>query len=288
MTNFKTKRQQFGIGALLLMLIVGAVFTGVGFFILKSTKIDPSWVSIPGTVVASSSSVGSGSTTYAAVVSYQVNGQTYKVTSSSSSSSYPTIGENRNIAYNPVHPDQSKVVQTAGTVWFIYIFPVIGIICLISAPYLFIKARKRNSAISNLMQSGQKMQGVLVDIQAQGANSNSGYKIIVSATNASGTVQNYVSDFITGIGGLAMADFRNTPIPIDVYIDPTNPQNYYVDIADIPNLSPDRIASLLKTALQNRQPNSLVGTQNPALTQTPAPSFTPTPPSNPIVPPPFN
>ena len=49
-----------------------------------------------------------------------------------------------------------------------------------------------------------------------------------------------------------MADFRNNPIAIDVYIDTTNPKKYYVDISDIPNLTPERIQELIKSALDRK------------------------------------
>ena len=116
------------------------------------------------------------------------------------------------------------------------------------------------------MQSGQKLQGILVDVQSEGSDNNSGYKIVVSATDTSGAVQNYVSDSLTGIGGLAIADFRSNPIPIDVYIDPANPQNYYVDVADIPNLTPERIGELIKSAMQNKQGTTFANGEKPSTT----------------------
>jgi hypothetical protein len=112
-----------------------------------------------------------------------------------------------------------------------------------------------------LVQTGQKLQGVMVDLQSQGTNNN-GYKIVVAADNGSGAVQNYVSDSLTGVGSLAMADFRTSPIPIDVYVDPSNPENYYVDISDIPNLTPERIQSLLQAAANAKRPTSIIGDKN--------------------------
>ena len=263
MTNFKVKRKKFGISSLLFLLVFGAIFTGTGFFVLNSNKIDPNWTKVTGEVVESSSHTSNSSTTYSPVVKYEVNGQTYRVASSISSSSYPNIGAKREVAYNPARPDQSKVVEGINSTWWLYLFPLIGIICLALAPYLFIRSFNRSGKINRLMQSGQKLQGILVDVQSEGGKNNSGYKIIVSATNTSGTVQNYVSDSLTGIGGLAMADFRNSPIPIDVYVDPANPHIYYVDVADIPNLTPERIGELIKSAMQNKQDNMFADGEKP-------------------------
>ncbi|QQS18043.1 DUF3592 domain-containing protein [Candidatus Saccharibacteria bacterium] len=276
MANYKARRQKFGIGSLLFLMLFGAIFTGVGVFALISNKVDPSWTRVTGEVVDSSSHRNDGSTTYSPIVQYEVNGQSYRVASSISSSSYPRIGEKREIAYNPVRPDQSKVVQSASTQWIIYLFPMVGVACLAIAPYAFIRSARRSNNINQLMQSGQKLQGILVDIRPDGSNNNSGYKIVVAATDPSGAVQNYTSDSLTGIGGLAVADFRNTPIPIDVYIDPLRPQDYYVDVADIPNLTPQRIGELIKSATQNKQVTPLAhrGPSTPPINPTPPPSQT--------------
>lgn len=260
--GFKAKRQKFGVGSLIFLLLFGAVFAGVSLFIINGMRIDPSWTQISGEVVDTTSKVSDGSTTYSAVVEYSVNGQEYRATSSSSSSFAPTIGEKREVAYNPAQPNQAKVVEgaTAGLLW---LFPIIGVAILVIAPIAFIRSLKRSSAINNLMQTGLKLQGILTDIQSTSGNNNSSYKIVVSATDNTGTVQNYVSDSVGGIGGLAMADFRTNPIPIDVYIDSANPQNYYVDIADIPNLTPERIAELVQSATKTTQPQMVLGVQQP-------------------------
>jgi hypothetical protein len=273
MTNFKVRRQNFGIGSLLFLFVFGAVFTGAGVSILNSHRIDPNWTKVTGEIIESSSRISDGSTTYSPVVKYEVNGRSYRVASSIGSSSYPNIGEKREVAYNPTRPDQSKVVEGIGSTWWLYIFPLAGIICLALAPYLFIRSVKRSGNINRLMQSGQKLQGILVDVQSGGGNNNSGYKIVVSAADPSGTVQNYVSDSLTGIGGLALADFRNNPIPIDVYVDPINPQNYYVDVADIPNLTAERISELIKSATQN---NTFADAEKPSSLPPSKPTITPT------------
>ncbi len=275
-SGFKAKRQKFGVGSLIFLLLFGAVFAGAGFFAMNSSKVDPSWTRMSGEVVDSTSWVSDGSTTHTAVVKYYVNGQEYRTKSNVSSSFAPTIGEKREIAYNPTQPNQAKVIEGTGATWWSWLLPVIGVAILIIAPVLFIRSLKRSSAINNLMQTGQKLQGILTDIQSTGSNDNNSYKIVVSATDNSGTVQNYVSDSIGGIGGLAMIDFRSNPIPVDVYIDPTNPHNYYVDIADIPNLTPQRITELIEsvakqqTVLSSQQQPTRPTTDNP---QTPFPKL---------------
>ncbi len=257
-TNFKVRRQKFGFGSLILILIIGAVFAAAGGFAYKSMQVDKSWPRIQGEIVDVSKNISNGSTTYTPIIKYVVRGTNYQVTSSSSSSFYPTIGGKKEIAYNPSQPDQAKVIEGSGITMLILLFPAIGVLMLILGPTLFIRSVKRSQRIKSLMESGQKIQGIIVDIKSMGSNNNTAYKIVVAANDNLGTVQNYTSDSLSGTAGLAMTDFRNNPIPIDVYIDSANPQNYYVDISDIPNLTPQRIGDLIKSAVTNNQMKSVV------------------------------
>lgn len=249
-TGYKVRRQRFGVFSLIFVLLSGVSFTATGIFAINSSKIDPAWTRISGEVVGSSSRTDSdGSTNYTPIIQYLVNGKSYKITSRSGSSSYPNIGDKREVAYNPNRPDQAKVVEGVIIQALLWLSSAIGIGLLILAPFFFVRSLQRSNKIKNLMQTGQKLQGVLVDIQAVSNSKNSNnYKIVVSAADNTGTVQNYVSDALSGIGGLVMADFKNTPIPIDVYVDPSNPSNYYVDISNVPNLTPERITELIKSA----------------------------------------
>lgn len=251
--GFKTKRQAFGVGSLIFLLVFGIGFTAAGYFAIRSSIIDPSWQRISGTVVDSSKNVDDSSTTYAAIVSYSVNGMTYQVMSSSGSSFAPTIGDTREVAFNPNQPSQAKVAESPGTTIWLWLFPVIGVFLIILAPILFIRSVNRSRTIRNLRITGQKLSGVIVDVQSMGGN-NSTYKIVVAATNNNGVVQNYISDAIGGIGSIAMADFQKNPIPIDVYVDLIDPKRYYVDISEIPNLTPQRISELIHEATNNHIP----------------------------------
>lgn len=293
MTSLKARRQKFGIGSLIIMIIIGGAFLVPGYLFTKSTKISKGWVQVPGKVVSVSNNTHNGSTTYTPDVTYTVNGQTYDVTSSFSSGSYPQIGSTKEVAYNPAQPGESKVVAGAGEMWFVYLFPIIGIVMVVLAPWLFVRSIRRSHDINSLLQTGQKIQGVLTDVLTTGQSNNSTtYKMVVSATNLSGSVQTYTSDTIHGIAGITLAHFQNNPIPIDVYINPSNPKDYYVDISDIPTLTPEKITELLQTALhrqpntfaQGEQPNSLSPPANPAPPTPPTPPISPAPPVPPTPP----
>ena len=127
---------------------------------------------------------------------------------------------------------------------------------------MFIRSVQRDNKIKKLIQNGQQLQGVLVNINSSGSGSGSSYRIEVSAVDSSGAVQNYLSDPLTGIGGLAMMDFRNTPIPIDVFVDPLDHRNCYVDVADIPNLTPERIMELLKSVVMKKPVNTFANSES--------------------------
>jgi hypothetical protein len=149
-------------------------------------------------------------------------------------------------------------------------FPIIGIAISLIGVFLLVRSLIRARNIKNLIRTGQKLQGVLIDVQTtQDNHKRNTYQIVVSATDSMGVVQNYVSDRLNSIGGLAMMDPRTNPIPIDVYVDATNPQNYYVDISDIPNLTPERIIELLQTAAKTAQPQTIYPQQStPPITET--------------------
>lgn len=249
---FKAKRDKMTVRGLIMLMGLGAAFIVASFFIFNSLKIDDSWIRTKGEVVGSTSRLSDGSTQYTPIISYEVKGRTYKVTSNGSSSMAPSIGDEREVAYDPAQPNVAKVVETTGILAFLLLFPIVGLAILILVPIYFVKSLKRSRHIKHLMQSGNKLEGVLVDTSR--GNSNS-MVITVAAVDGKGETRNYVSDPILGAAGLALADFRNEPVPIDVYVDPSKPDDYYVDISDIPNLTPQRIGDLLKRAVQKNNPS---------------------------------
>ncbi len=247
----KPKRRKFGVSSLLIMVFIGVVCIAIGVFMLQSTKIDPSWVHTNGKVTSAVPvrTSNSSSMTYAPIISYTVAGQSYSVTSSTSSSIMPATGSTREVAYDPAMPANAMAVDGTTVKVLLYIFPAIGVLFVIAAPIAFVRGIRRSHDISSLQTSGIKTTGVITEF---GGGNNSEYFVVVTATDASGGVRNFKSDPMAGIGGLAMADFRSHPIPVDVYVDPSNSDNYYVDISDLPNLTPERIASMVRSVLDER------------------------------------
>jgi len=194
---------------------------------------------------------------YSPRVEYIVAGQTYTVTSHMSSNSRPSVGSTQRVGYNPGDPSEARVDEGVGGIAFLSVFAGLGVLGILLGPILYIRSRRRTAAINKLVQSGQKVTGVVTGISSNrnGTNQNSqAFVVEVSATDLSGTVRQFTSDSLTGLGPLAMMDFQANPIAVDVYIDPANPDNYYVDISDLPNLTPARIAELIAQKLPGNKP----------------------------------
>ncbi len=257
-SNTAIQRQKFGMNALVLFLVVGIIFAGVGLFGVIGTKIDRSWIKTSAEVVdfVKGRSTSKRAALDRPVFEYSVDGKSYRVASNIGSQFNPVIGDRGEVAYNPNQADQAKVVEGTSNWLFLLLFPLVGISFLIMGPVLFVRSLRRSKHISDLIRTGQKLEGILVEVQpANGINVQSGnkkdrdmYKILVSATDLTGIVQNYISDPVVNVGGLTMVDFRNNPISIDVYVNPTDSQDYYVDISDLPNITSQRVSELVQLA----------------------------------------
>jgi hypothetical protein len=241
-----TKRSKTSAGTMIFLLIFGAGFLAAAVFFGLSMKIDPSWTRVTGTVTDIRTSRDSDGATYAPIVSYTANGQAYQTSSNISSSSMPSLNSSKEVAYNPDQPSQAKIVEGGSSWIFLAVFGIIGAGAIILGPVLYIKSKRRDKTIDQLIANGIKLSGVVTDVRSSNTSNSSTYQIDVSAANSSGIVQVYTSDELRGLGGIGMIDFRTNPIPMDVYVDPSNPQNYYVDLSDVPNLTPERILELVK------------------------------------------
>ena len=241
----KPRRQRFGVGGFIFLFFIGLVFTAVGSFFVMGDLRSIGWPTTTGTVTDVSVRSDDDGPQYQPTVSYTVDGNTYQARESFSTSTPVQVGDTRTVAYEAAHP-ANGAIRTSGADLFVYIFPLIGIGVIIGAIVGVIGSKRRDAAISSLQASGTKVTGVITSVT--GGSSNSGIRIVVSATDpASNTVKDYLSDVVDG-NTLALIDFQKNPIPVDVFINPSNPDNYYVDISDIPELTPDKIQELIAKA----------------------------------------
>lgn len=239
--NTKITRQKFGVSTLIFLELFGVVLISFGLWFINKTKIDPTWIRTQAEVVdIKTSQDNHGATMFSPVLRYSVNGENYQFTRSWSSSDYPTIGTKEKIAYNPNVPSEAKAVEGIQGLAVLLLLVVAGTVCVIMAPILFVKSLKRSKIIKNLIQTGEKLSGVLVRVKSVGGPGARGnhYKIIVSATDKTGITKEYISDPTSTLADLTGVDFNNNSIPVDVYVNPIDSQQYYVDIVSIPDLMP--------------------------------------------------
>lgn len=106
------------------------------------------------------------------------------------------------------------------------------------SPILFVRSLRRSKIIKNLMQIGEKILGVVVRVKIIGGPKGiNHYRIIVSATDKTGIVQEYISDPTNSYADLTVIDFNRNQIPADVYVNPVDSKQYYVDVDSIPDLT---------------------------------------------------
>src|SRR3989338_5680768 len=242
-------RHKFGLAFLALFLLFGAAFVSAGLIGFRSLGVDERWERVSGVVTDVISQREDEGTLYAPVVGYEVDGRPYEVASRSRSSVYPTLGASREVAYNPNRPDQAKLVEGVGVKLFFLIFLLVGGMFVVIGPTFFLQSRRRSKVIEHLVHSGKKLQGVLIEVRQVGSfNKKTLYKVVVAAADTHGSVKNYESDSVSGIGGLLMVDLQKTPVPVDVFLDPIDPGQFYVDVSDLPNLTPHNLHDLISRA----------------------------------------
>lgn len=255
------------------LLLFGAAFAGIGGWMMwLGASVQPGWQRSTGDVVAAQTHHGDDGNTYTPIVQFTVDGVVYRAQSQISTSTYPTIGSKMDVAYNPSDPAQNKVIQVIHMLW---IFVGVGVAVIGFGVWTLVAGVRRRAVIRSVIRDENKVPGVLVDVTASSTSNNrsNSYTISVAAVDHTGASRTFVSDTLTGIGGLAMADYKAKPIPIDVYIDRLDPNKYYVDIADIPNLTPERIQELITQA--NRSTGLGAASAPSAPTSPPVPPIPP-------------
>lgn len=260
--HLKPKRSSFGIGSFLALLLFGTAFIAVGYLFLQDTLRSYSWPTTNGTVISVDEHRGSDGTTYTPTVDYVVNGTTYTTTPNYSSGSRDTVGESKEVHYNPNDPSDG-VLELSGGGFFIYLFPIIGIVIVIASIVSFIMNIARTGSIKNLKQSGIKVTGIATSL---GDGTNSSSQLVVIAADGSGQPREFISDSFKGATGIYFRDLVKNPVAIDVYIDPMDSSKYYVDLDDLPALSAGDIMSLVTKATAGQIQNPLQKPENPVNT----------------------
>jgi hypothetical protein len=272
----KPRRNAFGLGSALIVAGIGVAFIAASYAFLRDDIQSRNWPAAQAVVTIVNSRLDSdGDRIYRPTVEYSVGGLTHTTTSSSWSSSPTTVGEQRTVRYNPDNPKEG-VIAMSGSDWLILIFPLLGVVIILASFAGFIVSSRRGHTIDRLKQSGTKLQGVVTNVQR--SSQQGSVVITVTAQDHTGQVRSFHSDSVEG-NTMALLQFNQKPIAMDVYIDPSNAEHYYVDIEDVPAMDADYISSLLKMATGQQAPTTFS-----TVTPQPTPPVEVNPPTIPSLP----
>lgn len=285
----KARRSKFGFGSGLILLFIGTVFIGVSFIIFNGEIRSRDWPTAQAKVVHVAQRLDSeNGMMYTPTVEYTVNGTPHRITSQMSSSSPETVGSTKTVRYNPNNQSEG-IIAMSGMMYTFLLFPLIGAGLILGSIVAAVRSFKRSRVISNLKQSGIKVQGIVSNVES--TSQRGSVRLTVSAPDQSGQVRSFASDTVSG-NTFTLTDYQQKPIAMDVYIDATNPDIYYVDIDDIPEMTADTITHLLQKATTqhpfgNAATTSVVTPQPPSQVTIPTPMIAATPvvPPVPTIPP---
>ena len=230
------KRMNFSFGWFIVLLAIALGMLGLFLAATLEEQSYSDWGRAPGRVAETTLRATSRSFTHPFVVEYVVDGQNYQVADMAGSVVEPSVGDQYQVAYDPSNPAQSVVVSEE---WPRLLWLAVGLIILTVAIIQFVSERRRLQAIEKLKKTGKKFDGALIGVTQVPGKANRGHRVVVSVYQ-DGKLRKCISDPLVGAAGLETIDYKKNLISIGVFIDPENPQIYYVDVDDIPYFSPKR------------------------------------------------
>jgi hypothetical protein len=253
--NFSAEKVTFSLFKLIIFFTIGLVCIVASVLTLSSFKIDPNWKSGVGTIIGSSFDEELFSKSYIPLLDYEVNGAHYQVVSDTGTSKQPEPGKQQSIVYNPSNPSQARVVQPASHSYLAWGFLIGGVVIAVGSIILFGIARYNDQPGKNTKQTGRKVRGAIMGIEADPTSSKKRYRVIAVALDASGKARRFTSEWIAGVSKIAAIDFRKNRVHIDVYLDRTDLKKYYVDVDEISGLTAQGILAKTPSApLSNPSP----------------------------------
>lgn len=143
---------------------------------------------------------------------------------------------------------------------FVLIIRTLGVACLVLGVVfrvynkrLEVLSKRHDQKVDYLSKIGHKVRGTVVRVQAVGTpetvrkNELYSCKIIVSVlpnpSNPDNAIE-YTSVPRLELGWLADIDLKSTQIPVDVYVDPTNPKSYFIDIGELVTMNDEQVEAL--------------------------------------------
>ena len=127
----KTRSRRGVLIAAIAGLVLGSIFVAVGLWVRSSTQPINGGVVVAAEVVDVSQRTDSdGDTMYTPIVNYvdPSTGQSHQLAGSVSSSSRPTVGEQKEVSLIPGDPTSARVL---GPTWFPWIFIAVGVAAIL-------------------------------------------------------------------------------------------------------------------------------------------------------------
>ncbi len=227
--------------ASLLFSAIGAVFVIVAIFItISNFQFLQTATKTSGNVIdliknVDTDSDGDTSTTYTPVVSFTTSTGQKVETKTSISSNPPSheIGDSVAIYYSPKEPKKIMIDSFMDKYFLPIIFGAFGLIFSAIGGFGLLKAKKKNDEAKLLQANGQRIDSTFVEVRPVmevTINGRNPWKIVSKWVNlANGQTYFFESSEL-------MFDPTNymTGQTITVFIDPSDPKKYYMDITFLP------------------------------------------------------
>lgn len=165
-----------------------------------------------------------GNTMYSPVYTYEVNGQTYKCGSTSSSSIYPS-SDNKTVYYDSTNPSNCMTEYSKFGNTILIFCLLIPIVFIVIAVINITKVNKRLKIILELNQTGKLIKNLPYHLENTGKVVNG---IPIQMPVVEYTLPNGVN---VTLYGDARHDRKTHDADgmVDLIIDENNPQNYFID-----------------------------------------------------------
>jgi hypothetical protein len=211
----------------LILMLVAAIFLSVSLLsVSKSMKLRKQGVLTEGTVLGRSGKKGLSTVT----VSF-ITPEGTKITTKAPKRQYVKTGEKVKVYYDPASPQK---IDFGDTISYNMRGVVAGGLLFIFGFYYFIRYSSRDKTIKKLIRSGRKIAAEFV---AAGRNEkyrmgdNNPWIIKCRWTDNSNNKEYF---FVSKDYTIDPAPYLNGRYHLDVYIDPADPEKYYMDTSFMP------------------------------------------------------
>lgn len=241
------------------LLIFGSISIFCLLFAIQTFKyasIDSSWKKTEGVISNITETIsGPDGVEHDVLIKYKVDNQTYEIKSNSYSASMRT-GDIKEVYYDPNNPSDSKIKDNFNYLYSVFL-ALFSVALFAYGIFDYLKNKKRNKSVNRLKENSLKLQGIIKDLYDNSSTTYPPkYSLDATAVTPSGELKLFKSDNLESLGNLRIRDFENNPTPVDILIDPSNYNNYFIDVSSIPEIKPERVHFLIQKAKRIRTENS--------------------------------